>query len=514
MLIKKVHIEKFRGFHDQEFEVGSMLTAIAGQNGTQKSTLLGMITQTFTLGKDKNPMGGEKPLCGGNYRSAFSDKFRLSPKFDQPGSHEWTLTFDNGSDYTIESILRSDTKTIRFWQKGMRGKGDGYIQYPTIFLSLKRVLPVAESGTVSESSLLTDQELAEFKKLHDTILITESHIESASFLESANKQTIGITTDTYDWNENSVGQDNLSKIILALFSFKHLKEKYPHEYKGGILAIDELDATMYPASQKKLLKELRTYASKLNLQIFFTTHSLSLIESIDDLVGECSQKDATKDQVRLVYLKKQDNNIVINDKATFHNITLNLQVIQGKIKPVHKITVYTEDKENIIFAKHLLRGKTSQLNFIDIDFSGANLISLVSKKVPAFIEPAAIVIVDGDVRKEPNKMKSITKANNILVLPTNMSPEQLTSTFLHDLSEADELWENIAEGYSKQVCFRDITYDEILHDRIKAKTWFRSQLPSWGRTASKVLTPLFKKYKDGRNEFISDFEEMMKLYQV
>lgn len=47
MLITKVHIEKFRGFHDQEFEVGSMLTAIAGQNGTQKSTLLGMITQTF-----------------------------------------------------------------------------------------------------------------------------------------------------------------------------------------------------------------------------------------------------------------------------------------------------------------------------------------------------------------------------------------------------------------------------------------------------------------------------------
>lgn len=30
MLIKTVHIEKFRGFHDQEFEVGSMLTAIAG----------------------------------------------------------------------------------------------------------------------------------------------------------------------------------------------------------------------------------------------------------------------------------------------------------------------------------------------------------------------------------------------------------------------------------------------------------------------------------------------------
>lgn len=514
MLIKKVHIEKFRGFHNQDFEVGSMLTAIAGQNGTQKSTLLGIITQTFTLGKDKNPMGIEKPLCGGSYRSAFGDKFRLSPKFDLPGTHEWTLSFDDGRDYTIESILRSDSKTLRFWQKGMRGKGDGYIQYPTIFLSLKRVLPVAESGNVSESLLLSEQELIEFKKLHDKILITETNIESASFLENANKQTIGITTDKYDWNENSVGQDNLSKIILALFSFKRLKEKYPNDYKGGILAIDELDATMYPASQKQLLKTLRTYASKLNLQIFFTTHSLSLLESIDDLIGECSQKEVTKDQVKLIYLKRQDENIIINDRASFRNITLNLQVIQGKVKSLRKIPVYTEDKENIVFAKHLLRGKTTQLNFIDIDFSGANLISLVSKKVPAFIEPTAIVIVDGDVRKEINKMKSIVKANNILILPSNMSPEQLAATFLHDLSDADKLWENIAEGYSKQVCFRDITYDEILHDRIKAKTWFRSQLPSWGRTASKVLTPLFKKYKDERNEFISDFEEMMKLYQV
>ena len=473
-----------------------------------------MITQTFTLGKDKNPMGAETPLCGGNYRSAFADKFRLSPKFDLPGTHEWTLTFDDGSDYTIESYLRTDTKKLRFYQKGKRGTGDGYIQYPTIFLSLKRVLPVAESGLVSESTVLADKELAEFKNLHNKILITESNIESASLLEGTNKQTIGITTDKYDWNENSVGQDNLSKIILALFSFKHLKEKYPNDYKGGILAIDELDATMYPASQRLLLKVLRSYASKLKLQIFFTTHSLSLLECVDDLIDECSQKDATKGQVRLVYLKKQDSNIIINDKASFHNITLNLQVIQGKAKQKHKITVYTEDKENIIFAKHLLRGKTSQLNFIDIDFSCAYLTSLVSKKVPAFIEPVAIVIVDGDVRKEPQKMKSIAKANNILVLPTNMSPEQLTATFLHGLSDADELWENINEGYSKQVCFRDITYDEIWDDREKAKTWFRSQLPSWGRTASKVLTPLFKKYKEERNEFISEFEEMMKLYRI
>ena len=139
---------------------------------------------------------------------------------------------------------------------------------------------------------------------------------------------------------------------------------------------------------------------------------------------------------------------------------------------------------------------------------------MVSKKVPAFIEPEAIVIVDGDVRKEISKMKSITKAKNILVLPTNMSPEQLTASFLHGLSDTDRLWDNIGEGYSKQVCFRDYILVEIMKDRVKAKTWFRRELPSWGINASKVLTPLFNEYKEERSEFITEFEEMMKLYHV
>lgn len=282
-------------------------------------------------------MFGENPLCGGSYKSAFREKFRLSPKFDKPKEHEWTLFFDDDSDFTIESIPRPGSEKIRFWKKGAKGKGDGYKQYPTIFLSLKRVLPVAESGTISESSLLTAVELEEFKRLHDIVLITNSNFKSVSFLENTNKQTIGVTTDKYDWNENSVGQDNLSKIILALFSFKRLKDKYPADHKGGILAIDELDATMYPASQKQLLIELRKYASKLNLQIFFTTHSLSLLKCVDELIDECQKKEATKCQVRLVFLTRKDGNIIIDDKLSFRSIKLNLDVILGKKVKAKKI---------------------------------------------------------------------------------------------------------------------------------------------------------------------------------
>ena len=48
-MLKEIKIHKYRGFKDVSFKLGTQLTVIAGQNGTQKTTLLGMLTQMFTL---------------------------------------------------------------------------------------------------------------------------------------------------------------------------------------------------------------------------------------------------------------------------------------------------------------------------------------------------------------------------------------------------------------------------------------------------------------------------------
>ena len=132
---------------------------------------------------------------------------------------------------------------------------------------------------------------------------------------------MGVSTPLYDWNQNSMGQDNLAKILLALFSFKRLKDKYS-SYQGGILAIDELDATMYPASQVELLKVLRKYASDLKLQIIFTTHSISLLKAVDELNQKASTRPETSNHVRLIYLKRSDDNILIKRNVDFNGIVL------------------------------------------------------------------------------------------------------------------------------------------------------------------------------------------------
>ena len=516
MKIEKVYITKFRGFKEQEFELGSQLTAIAGQNGTQKSTLLGMITQTFSIPKD-NPMYGEKPLCGGSYRSAFSDKFRLSPIFDKPKEHEWSLFFDNGQQFEIESIVRTGDPNVRFWRKGSRDKGDGYIQFPTIFLSLKRLVPLAEENAIkTDDALLTPTEVAKFKELHNRILISNTEITSTTGISSTNKQSMGVSTSLYDWNQNSMGQDNLAKIILALFSFKRLKDNYS-SYQGGILAIDELDATMYPASQVELLKVLRKYASDLNLQIIFTTHSISLLKVVDELCKEVKQRPETFNQIRMIYLKRSDDNILIKRDVDFNGIVLDLNVTAiAPRKKKNKITVYVEDKETELFVKAILKTRCNCLKFVNATLPCSMLIEMVAKAIPAFCYPYSIIFLDGDVRKHMADMRKLANAHNVLLLPGNESPERLLAKFLFNISDSDVLWNSLPIGYTKQVCFREISYEQIFaageQGRQNAKRWFNLQLPYWGRGGVKVLNPFFSKIQQDVDTFKAEYDEMITHY--
>lgn len=48
-MIKNLHINHFRAMNDFDIPLGTVLTAIAGQNATGKSTLLGIIGNTFQL---------------------------------------------------------------------------------------------------------------------------------------------------------------------------------------------------------------------------------------------------------------------------------------------------------------------------------------------------------------------------------------------------------------------------------------------------------------------------------
>jgi len=288
-------------------------------------------------------------VCG-NYISGFSEKFRLSPNYDKPGEHEWTMKIRGEESITFESISRSGSNIIRFYKKGDHKAGSGYYQYPVIYLSLKRLLPIGEDKDLKENNdvTLTKKEIEEYKKLHKKILLSTDVIQTAEHLASRNKDTMAVNTDYYDWSQNSAGQDNLGKIILALFSFQRLKDNYPQLYKGGLLVIDELDATMYPGSQEKLLEVLRKYASKLNIQIIFTTHSKILLKKAYEMRAKMNKRPETEGQIQILFLQKKDQDVQISDNVTYNDMKNILDVNVTKEED-EKIIVYTEDEETRLF---------------------------------------------------------------------------------------------------------------------------------------------------------------------
>ncbi|MBP4139791.1 ATP-binding protein [Flavobacterium cupreum] len=511
MLIKKIHVEKFRGFNNIEFELGTSITVIAGQNGTQKTTLLGLLSQPFSINDKSNPISDEKPLCGGNYKSSFSEKFKLSKTFDKPKHHTWTLETNGNESFSVESIAR-DKDSIRFWKQGDRTKGSGYLNYPVIYLSLSRLMPIGEDDKLDTDSAiqLTAEELLFYNKWHNTILIINNlEISSVDYLSSKQKNTLGVSTDHYDWKMNSSGQDNLGKILLAILSFKRLKEKFPTLYEYGILVIDEIDTTLYPASQIKLIEALRKFSSDYKIQIIFTTHSLTILEKVCGIQNDIKLKN----QVKVVFLQKIDKEIVVNDSATIDFIRNKLNVsLSSHVIKTNKVPLFTEDKEAEIFLKNILKSKKSSLNFIQCTLGCNNYIELVRKKIKGFNYPESIICLDGDVNQKPAMMKEITKHKNFLILPGNDSPEKILAEMLYVEPDSSIIWDKLFAGYDKQICFKDYSIADIRTHREKAKLWFNDQKQYWGLGCNKLINIWIGKNVEETKMFLQTFDSLISKY--
>lgn len=505
VIIEKINIEKFRGFNNVTAEFTKPVNAIIGKNGTMKTTLLGLLAHPFSL--KKGPMAEEEPLTGGKYfNSPMSDKFKFSEEFDIPGEHRWTLFINQKiyqkHEYTCLSERRKDNGKIRFWSTEGREKDMNYIQCPVIYLSMKRLLPLGEvSGVKVSSSTLTEEEKKFYSDIHNRILISTEQINDVQDVAASSltyKHTLGPKTTFSDAWTISAGQDNVGRIILAVLSMKRLKNKYPNDYKGGIICIDEAESTLYPAAQEKLIEFMYDSAQKYNLQYFFTTHSMSMVNYLK--TGNFNNRNS------IFYLQKVGKSIKIIADPSLRDIENNLNVEVGKEKQEDKIKVYCEDEIGILFCRSLLPKKIrDKVKFI----SGMNLSWTVYKtmykqKVPEFLNN--IVVLDGDVKNQDIGWKNYPKNKNIVFLPGNKAPERTIYDMLYLLDEVDSFWNTESlSGYSKDVCFRN--YPNKLEDIDEIKEWFKEQgeIKQVGKGYSKFLQEWKKNNSKDIDEFIKTF---------
>lgn len=544
-MYKKIQINDFRLFHDQSILLGKYLTVLSGRNSTGKSTILGMIANSGELKKKDGVTYASRA-----FRAEFSELFKGSRQFDTRGSNRFTITLSDESGQEIdyrsfrtawqtkdkfrkkehkdplnsesvsetEDVVKREPHEERFRVIPFKKLDDGKIteakfNYPVLYLGLSRLFPIGESqdSAISSKSISfkSDDHRQWFIEKYKSILSMQSDVQEVtnySIGETDKKSGIGVNTDHYDYLTNSSGQDNLGQILLALLSFRKLKEEQGNAWQGGILLIDEIDATLHPAAQSKLITLLTKEARKNQIQIIVTTHSLSFLRDICKQTAYNSHDNDANNKVELYYLTNANRKLEIKRNPAFAEIESDLMIISA-VQNGNKIKLYSEDAETRWFLDALVPEYRVYIEELDITIGCDQLINLYSADLQYFGN--TLIVFDGDVTEQ--QLSKIPKAmrenlGNILMLPGGKPPEAVLYDYLLSLGPDHDFWSSGAQ----RVCF---TWDYFHEhgpnsddykqekDRERCKKWFIDHRQFF------ESTKLMDFWKRDNPELVNEFRE-------
>lgn len=485
MKIKKLYIDNFRHISDENIEFGNKLTVISGQNGTGKSSILGWVAQLCDF-KNSNKRLNDKP-----FREDYKNVFRFCSVNDYSKSYKVVFEYEDENSLldiqkTITTRHQKETdKSPERYRTDFDGRGNA-IDYPIIYLGLKRLIPFATERKTTIKTPIERKYTRTFSNLsRDILLLLDKEIRPEA-VKSRNKDILAMKTNSYSHLGNSAGQDNIGQIISSILSFQQLKEELGNTYKGGIILIDEIDASLYAGSQIKLIDNLYKYANILNLQIIFTTHSLEIIQHLENKLG-----DDTKINHLVVRNGKVEN--VVNPSYEYVSNKIRNQIKQDK--KVIKKSLICEDKVAEYWANNLLNG-TDLKKMVKIEkgpFPDGTLLSMANSKHSLFKD--VNFILDGDVKE---KFKSKKLPEKSVFLPENSRPETVMYDFFRNLSDTDEFWDDDM-NFTSQTCFGNYLGEgKGVHKR-----WFEdvNNKRFFGNTYSKLFNRWKKDNKDSVVEF-------------
>lgn len=462
-MIQSIKIIQYRKLKDLELTLTPNINAISGTNGTCKTSLLHMISNAFQAVtvkcdwlKDPKCLSAIKAV-NDSINPKVESLTRGDKKYNDPAHGVkgalFNIKYTNGDE--LEFRRHNSTLTTRYAIKPKYPPGTTQkLPYcPVIYLGLSRLVPFGEfrddENIKNINKRLPESYQDEIAKLYRKF--TTYDIQYSSAQQMGNVKTraeFDCTEDGIDSNTISAGEDNLFILLTALVSLRYYYENIESQNTvESVLLIDEVDATLHPAYQLKLLNLFREYSKLYKIQIVFTTHSLSLLESM------LEKKD------NVIYLLDNISNVILMDDPDIYKLKMHLQSLtEEDIYKDRVIPVFSEDDE----ARFLIRmlfdrfteihpeefcGVDRYFHFVDAKVSADNLTGIFSDSKLQQIALRAICILDGDHKSKIQ--------NCIVALPSRRSeaPEAMIFAYAKHLYDSDSsFWSEkaiISRGFSK-----------------------------------------------------------------
>ncbi len=449
----------FRKLGSLKIEFAERLTLIAGHNGIGKSTILGLVANTFGNTVKSGPKSYFGDLFYANIeRIVYLGLDEVTKAQEHPTAAPTVVADVNGilvrkrcgmTHRTEWKRARVVPRTIDRADDDPVGQ-DAKVPLPTIFLGIKRLASIGEADEKEVDSKKMDMHaddgrlMAEFVK--SVILGSQVNTDiTHQSIKGSRKKTAQPGYENHDALAVSMGQDSLGSIATALASFNRLKRDLGDEYVGGLLVIDEMDVGFHPHAIDRLVQALKTHANRLDLQIIATTHSPRLIEAVHP-----HGKGNSRSPDTVVYLLDTKHPRLAEDQslaAVLDDMDLRQDDDVGAKPKKPTLCIYFEDPEGKQFCDALMpsakraalgRKYGVRIKLIPLSIGGSNLINLPDHD-PIFKDRVLIVDADTSIPK-----KAAARGNTIK-LPcakgakgTDRSPENTVKSFLLSVAEAPD----------------------------------------------------------------------------
>lgn len=464
----KLEFIKYRKFENITFEFNKNINIIAGVNGTCKSSLLYVISNSFKkIDKNFEYLKDKQFITITNkitkeINPKLEKLVKNSKYYNDPAKNTKGILYNIISNNKLGFRKHNSKKANRYAVKPYyKIKNKESLEYKfIIYLGLSRLLPY---GEYYDDSLISKINVDLPKKYKNSI--KELYKEFTNFdidyqynevvSNIKNRGDFYTNIEGIDSNTISAGEDNLFIVLQSLVSFEYYYDSLNKDYIDkeefvSIFLIDELDATLHPNYQNKLLDKLEEYSKKYKIKVIFTTHSLSLIEySLDK-----------KEQINIIYLRDKNNKVDKLDNSNIYKMKQHLLSIgRKKMFENVRINIFTEDEEARIFLNILFdffeKKYGDSFSYIrdkffllEMSIGSSNLAKLFNKENFQNEHYLGICILDGD---QENDIKD-KRGNCILCLPGGKSPEKLFFEYIEVIINNYESYStkcNISQEYSK-----------------------------------------------------------------
>lgn len=382
-----LELSGFRGWTGQRIDFKFPIVAIVGENGAGKSTIIQSAASIY------DSLSEEKYFA--------SDFFPDTP-WDTITNVTIKGSIQEGSTSTEVSVRKPTTR----WRGNETRK-----KRPVRLLDLRRTQPIyAKTGysklakanvTESNAAHFDIKNLDRFSKI-----VGKSYTSAKQAITNLdrNRQVPVVSNSGFEYSGFHQGAGEATVADLVSMAIQ--------DY--SIVLIDEIETSLHPRAQRRLLRDLANISRLQKVQFIITTHSPYILEELPVSARVYVFKDGT-------------------EKKVVPGVSPEFALSRMDEESHPEVDIYVEDEEAKIFTEEMLANKSIEtLQRCAISAFGAASVGKSLGIMVAnnrFIRPT-VVILDGDQ----------DESSGCLILPGDEAPERMV---FEDLSGIG--WEGIAQ---------------------------------------------------------------------